>query len=163
MLDIVTLHNEVLHGKSEEISTIDDSVVQLSEQMFSAMYASNGIGLAAVQVGILKRMFVCDVPGSKQIVMVNPHIVELSSSTSTYEEGCLSIPGIQADVTRPARVTVQYIDLKGKEQTLETGGLLSTCIQHEFDHLNGVLFIDRLDPEIKMAKIREYRKLTRSV
>lgn len=159
MLNIVTYDDDKLRKKSSIVENIDDKIIKLINDMQEAMYYYNGIGLAAIQVGIPLRLFVADVPKSKQIVMINPKIVEFSSKTSLFDEGCLSIPGVLAEVERPATITVEYLDLDGKTKNLNARGLLATCIQHEFDHLDGLLFIDRLTPEIKTAKIKEYFEL----
>ena len=112
------------------------------------MYAAPGIGLAAVQVGILKRLVVIDISKGeekkKPIFLINPQIIHKSEKTSVYEEGCLSIPGQFAEIERPAECTLKYIDYNGKEKQLKANGLLATCVQHEVDHLNGILFIDYL-------------------
>jgi peptide deformylase len=123
------------------------------------MYAGNGIGLAAVQLGVLKRVFVMDVPNFGKYELINPVILDRSLDTDCHEEGCLSIPGIAAEVTRPKEVTVEYINLEGKKKKLKAKGLLAVCIQHEFDHLEGILFVDRLKSEERLEKLKEYRKL----
>jgi len=114
--------------------------------MFETMYAAPGIGLAAVQIGILKRIIVVDVSKKdeekKPIFLINPKIIFKSKETSLFEEGCLSLPGYFAEIERPAKCKVEYIDYNGKQTELEAEGLLSTCIQHEVDHLNGVLFVE---------------------
>ena len=116
--------------------------------MLETMYSAPGIGLAAVQVGILKRLIVIDVSKDKEkknpFFLINPEIISKSKNTSTYEEGCLSLPGYFAEIERPAECQVKYIDYFGKKKEIKATGLLSTCIQHEIDHLNGVLFIDYL-------------------
>ena len=116
--------------------------------MLETMYAAPGIGLAAVQVGILKRVIVIDMSKDKEkknpFFFINPEIISKSKNTSTYEEGCLSLPGYFAEIERPAECQVKYIDYYGKKKEIKATGLLSTCIQHEIDHLNGVLFIDYL-------------------
>lgn len=159
ILKVVIYDNQLLNQKSEEIKEIDKEVRELIKKMFKTMYYSNGIGLAAVQVGILKRIFVMDVPDQGTYEMINPVIIDKSDDTSTYEEGCLSLPGIANEVTRSESVVVEYLDIDGNKKRLEASGLLATCIQHEYDHLNGILFIDRLPPEIKFEKIKEYNNL----
>ncbi|MCG8570349.1 MAG: peptide deformylase [Spirochaetes bacterium] len=159
MLKLQTYDNKVLENKSEEVKNIDKDLENLVNEMFKIMYENNGIGLAAVQVGVLKRLFVMDVPKQGRYVMINPVIKDFSKDKSIYEEGCLSVPGILAEVERPAEVTVEYTDLKGKRKTLKASGVLATCIQHENDHLDGVLFIDRIDPVEKLTKMREYRSM----
>ncbi|OHD13307.1 MAG: peptide deformylase [Spirochaetes bacterium GWD1_27_9] len=159
ILDIVTLNDQMLHSKSEEVKEIDTEIVKLVKDMYDTMELAKGVGLSAVQVGVLKRIFVTDVPqkGGK-LVVINPVIKDLSEKRRVYEEGCLSIPGISGDIERPDTVVIEFLDIRGKLQRVHANSLLATCIQHEFDHLNGILFIDKLDPEIKLKKINEYRK-----
>ncbi len=160
MLDLVTFGDKRLYVKSEEIKNIDGSITQLVNDMFDAMYFYNGIGLSAVQVGVLKRLFIVDIPKIKngKFVAINPIIKDLAVNVRIYNEGCLSLPGINSDVGRPDTVVLEYTDLKGDKKRIDASGLLATCIQHEFDHLEGVLFIDRLPPDEKISKIGEYRK-----
>ncbi|MBN2547227.1 MAG: peptide deformylase [Spirochaetes bacterium] len=159
MLKIITYGDKLLTQKSELITDINTDTIKLIEEMFNAMYYNNGIGLAAVQVGQLLNLFVVDVPDFGKYVMINPKILDKSFEKNSYEEGCLSVPGIGHDVERPANIIVEYTDEKGKNKKIEASGLLSTCIQHEYDHLEGILFIDRLDPEERLKKISEYTKL----
>ena len=115
--------------------------------MLETMYDAPGIGLAAIQIGILKRLVVIDISKDEKknpLFLVNPKIISQSKTTSVYEEGCLSLPGQFAEIERPSECLVKYIDLDGKEKELKADGLLATCIQHEVDHLNGILFIDYL-------------------
>ena len=132
------------------------------DDMLDTMYAAPGIGLAAVQVGILKRLVVIDISREnekkKPIFLVNPKIVLRSKKTSIYEEGCLSLPGHFAEIERPKECEVNYIDYHGKERKLKAKGLLSTCIQHEVDHLDGVLFVDYLS---KLKRDMIIKKLVR--
>ena len=165
LLRVITIGNDKLKQKSEEIDKIDDDIKTLVKDMYDTMYYSGGIGLAAIQVGVLKRLFVIDIPdmfGGKH-VFINPVIKDLSKERSVYDEGCLSIPGINSEVERAAKVTVEYTDLKGKRKTLKASGLLATCIQHEYDHLEGILFVDRLEPETRLAKIREFKRIVSKV
>lgn len=159
MLKVITYDDELLNKKSEKIDKIDKNVKMLAQDMFEVMYFSNGIGLAAVQVGILKRMFVVDVPDHGKYVMINPKIIEKSKDVVIYEEGCLSLPGIANEIERAKIITVEYQDLDGNKKTLKAADLLATCIQHEYDHLEGILFIDRLSPERRLKKIKEFTKL----
>lgn len=159
MLRVITYDDSILKHKSENVVDVDENIIATVEEMFETMYFSNGIGLAAVQVGILKRIIVVDVPKFGRHALINPVIIDSSLETSVYEEGCLSLPGIAGEVERPKKIEIKYLDLKGKEKTLKADGLLATCIQHEIDHLDGILFIDKLSPEIKIDKIKEYRKL----
>ena len=145
---IVIEPDPILRKKSEILEKVDDELRSLLDDMLETMYSAPGIGLAAVQVGILKRAIVIDVSKDKEkknpFFLINPEIISKSKNTSTYEEGCLSLPGYFAEIERPAECQVKYIDYFGKEKEIKATGLLSTCIQHELDHLNGVLFIDYL-------------------
>ena len=145
---IVIEPDPILRKKSEILEKVDDELRVLLDDMLETMYSAPGIGLAAVQVGILKRVIVIDVSKDKEkkdpFFFINPEIVSKSKNTSTYEEGCLSLPGYFAEIERPAECHVKYIDYYGKKKEIKATGLLSTCIQHEIDHLNGVLFIDYL-------------------
>ena len=129
------------------------------------MYDAPGIGLAAIQVGIPKRMLVIDLSKEdedrKPQVFINPEILQSSDERSTYEEGCLSIPDYYAEVERPARVTVKFVGIDGKEQLLDAEGLLATCLQHEIDHLNGVLFIDHISRLKREMVIRRFTKASK--
>lgn len=143
----------------------DDDVRDIIPRMFATMYAAPGIGLAAPQVDLGLRLLVIDLqPEDKPspIVMINPEIVALSPEQATREEGCLSLPGMYADVTRPARVKARYLDQQGARQEIEAEGLLSACIQHEIDHLDGVLFVDHLSilkRNMIMRKLAKEQKL----
>mgnify|MGYP000044060536 CR=1 FL=1 len=147
MLKILTYPNPVLRKKAEEVKEIDQDLIDLARQMAETMYAAPGIGLAAPQVGSSIRLIVVDVgytqgrPDLK--VLLNPEIVEREGSI-LMEEGCLSIPGIRADVERSQRVLVRGLDIKGRPVEIEAEGLLAVCLQHEVDHLDGILFIDHL-------------------
>ena len=145
---IVIEPDPILRKKSEILEKVDDELRVLLDDMLETMYSAPGIGLAAVQVGILKRVIVIDVSKDKEkkdpFFFINPEIISKSKNTSTYEEGCLSLPGYFAEIERPAECHVKYIDYYGKKKEIKATGLLSTCIQHEIDHLNGVLFIDYL-------------------
>ncbi len=161
LLKIVTIGDERLSQKSTEVESVDDEIRSLIKNMFETMYAANGIGLAGVQVGAMKRLFVVDVPGkigSTKLAMINPVITEMSAEKELGGEGCLSLPGTEGEVLRSKRITVEYTDLKGKRKTLKASGLLAVCIQHEYDHLDGITFVDRLDPNERNAKIRESKK-----
>ena len=130
--------------------------------MLETMYAAPGIGLAAIQIGILKRLVVIDISKKEEkrqpIFLINPEIIFRSKETSVYEEGCLSLPGQFAEVERPAECSIKYIDYYGKEKELKADGLLATCIQHEIDHLDGILFIDYLS---KLKKDMIIKKLVK--
>ena len=156
MLNIITLGDEQLRKHSILVPDLNGTVHTLIEQMFESMREYKGIGLAAVQVGSLYRLFITEVGGDKPRVFVNPEILETSLEQVSYEEGCLSIPGVEADVLRPQRVRVQAWNEKGRPFTLDAEDLLARVVQHEFDHLNGVLFIDRVDPKKRERLVRQY-------
>lgn len=133
--------------------------------MLETMYDAPGIGLAAIQVGEARRMLVIDLakenePKAPQ-VFINPEIVDTGAGVSVYEEGCLSIPDYYAEVQRPDTVTVKYLNIKGQEQTVTADGLLATCLQHEIDHLNGILFIDHISKLKRDMVVRKFRKLAK--
>ncbi len=178
-LPLITYPNPILKQKSQPVAKIDAEIKTLVEQMFSTMYHEGGIGLAAVQVGVLKRIIVCDltyeiknhhhhhhhhenchhdleITKQTQQCFINPVIIKSSSETSVCKEGCLSFPEIRADVTRPKTVVVSYLNLDGEQQQIELTDLASTCIQHEIDHLNGIVFVDylsKLKRDILLKKI----------
>lgn len=159
---IITLPDKRLRRVSEPIGKITAEIKQLVEDMFESMYEAPGIGLAAVQLGVLKRVVTMDLskkegPPNPQ-VFINPEIVWRSEEKSVYEEGCLSIPEIHEDVERPARVKVKYLDLDGQQHEAEAEGLFATCIQHEIDHLNGVLFIDHISKLKRDRIIKKFAK-----
>ena len=155
MLPVITLGDPRLRERSAPADL--ESVRDLVRSMFKTMYGQEGIGLAAVQVGRPLRVFVTKVADDRERVYVNPEIVATSIEEETAEEGCLSIPGIHADVSRSARVSVQATGLNGRTFRLNASGLLARAIQHEIDHLNGVLFIDHLDRRERDALLAEYR------
>tara|TARA_B100000575_G_C23141374_1_gene664325 strand:- start:3192 stop:3716 length:525 start_codon:yes stop_codon:yes gene_type:complete len=157
--------NPILRKKSENLNAVDDDLRKLMDDMLETMYAAPGIGLAAVQIGILKRLIVIDISKDEQkknpLFLVNPIINFKSKETSIYEEGCLSLPGYFAEIERPAECHISYIDYAGKKKDLKATGLLSTCIQHEIDHLNGILFIDylsKLKKDIIIKKLIKNKK-----
>ena len=159
MLDIITLGDEFLQAQTERITSFGSEIAVLADAMIDAMRAERGLGLAGPQVGVLKRIFVLELPDEDSPrIFINPEIIETSPELSSYEEGCLSIPGMYADVIRPAQVTVQAQDIKGKPFTLKTEGMLARVFQHENDHLYGVLFIDRLDEAQKEKILKAYKK-----
>jgi peptide deformylase len=162
MLNIVTLGDERLQKHSIVIPDFDGEIQTLAEQMFETMYTNKGIGLAAVQVGKLVRLFITHVPNDDPRVFINPEIVETSVEQGSYEEGCLSIPEINADVIRPAHVRIQAWNLKGRPFSLDADQMLARVVQHELDHLNGVLFIDRLNPKKRERLVRRYEKVSTS-
>lgn len=149
MLPIHIIPDPVLRKKAQPVSAVDIRVAKIMDEMLASMYKNHGIGLAANQVGLLDRIITVDLSeerdGSKALLMANPEVIwHDPKETFTYAEGCLSIPGQYADVTRPKRIRLTYLDQSGKKQELEAEDLLSQCIQHEIDHLNGVLFIDHI-------------------
>lgn len=158
MLDIYTLGEEILREKCKPVKVFDDALRLLIDAMFDTMEEANGVGLAAPQVGVDSRLFVLNIPDWGKGVFVNPQIIETSTELTCAEEGCLSIPGLWHDVERPEFITVQAQDEKGKAFTLKADGLLARAIQHENDHLNGVLFIDRLEAEEKEKMERAWEK-----
>ena len=159
---ILTEPDPILRKKCEPLEKVDAETKKLMDDMLETMYAAPGIGLAAVQVGILKRLVVIDISKEeekkKPIFLINPQIIHQSEKTSVYEEGCLSLPGQFAEIERPAECSIKYIDYDGKEKELKSDGLLATCIQHEIDHLNGILFIDYLS---KLKKDMIIKKLVK--
>ena len=159
---IVIEPDPILRKKSENLEKVDNELRLLLDDMLETMYAAPGIGLAAVQVGILKRLIVIDISKDKEkknpIFLINPEIIFKSKNTSIYEEGCLSLPGHFAEIERPEECHIKYIDYDGKKKEMKANGLLATCIQHEIDHLNGILFIDYLS---KLKKDMIVKKLVK--
>jgi len=148
------------------VADLSDELRTLADDMLETMYAAPGIGLAAPQIGVLDRLIVLDCEKDetappKPMVMFNPEVIAASDETNTYEEGCLSIPDQYADVTRPAEVTVRWLDRDGALQEQDFGGLWATCVQHEIDHLDGKLFIDYLKPLKRQLITRKMQKLKR--
>ena len=164
--DIITVPNEILKRISEPIEKIGKNEKKLVKDLFDTMYASKGIGLAAVQVGILKRILVIDVSTKdekkKPISLINHIIKRLSDDTSVYEEGCLSIPETFIEIERPKICEIEYIDLDGNKKELKCDGLMSTCVQHEINHLDGKLIIDHLSKLKKDFIIKKISKLQKN-
>jgi peptide deformylase len=154
--DIIILPDKRLRLVSKPVAKINDDVRKLVADMFETMYHAPGIGLAAIQVGVPSRVVVMDLSkreeNAQPRTLINPEILWRSEETSPYEEGCLSIPDVHEDVTRPARVKVRYTDLEGNTHEEDAEGLFATCVQHEIDHINGVLFIDHIS-KLKRARI----------
>ncbi len=165
ILELVTAPDPRLKLISEPVADVDLALKKFMADMLDTMYDANGIGLAAIQVGVPKRVAVIDLdpggPSSKPVYLVNPRIVEASGEATLYHEGCLSVPEIWDDVTRPGRVTVEYTDEKGRLQTVTADGLLATCLQHEIDHINGLLFIDHLSKLKRSMALRKSAKMKR--
>jgi peptide deformylase len=159
---IITAPDPRLKKKSKPVASVDAEVRQLMDDMLETMYAAPGIGLAAPQVGELKRVIVLDIDREDvktgPLFMANPEVIEASDEDATYEEGCLSLPDHYSDVVRPAKVTVRYLDRDGKKQEMACEGLLSTCVQHEIDHLDGVLFIDHISKLKRDRVIKKFAK-----
>jgi peptide deformylase len=158
---IITEPSEILRQVSKSVSSVGDEERKLMDDMLETMYNANGIGLAAIQIGIPKRIIVMDISkdGKKNpLFFVNPIIKNQHKEKSTYEEGCLSVPNYFAEVDRPKYCEVEYLDYNGEEKVLKANGLLATCIQHEMDHLEGVLFIDYLS---KLKKTMIVKKLSK--
>ena len=165
-LEILTLPDPVLRQKSAPVETVDDATRRFMDAMLETMYDAPGIGLAAIQVGEPRRIITIDVAREEEekspLFLVNPEIVWSSEDErSTYEEGCLSIPDYYAEVERPAKVRFRYLDYEGKEQERDADGLLATCVQHEIDHLNGVLFIDYLSKLKRDLVVKKFTKAAR--
>jgi peptide deformylase len=161
--DILILPDKRLRQVSDPVKKIDAGIRKLVEDMFESMYDAPGIGLAAIQIGVPKRVITMDLAKKEEpknpLVFINPEVVWTSEEKATYEEGCLSIPEYYDDVERPAQVKVKYLDLEGKRQEVVANGLFATCLQHEIDHLNGVLFIDHLS---KLKRDRVLKKFTKA-
>ncbi|MFM8936983.1 MAG: peptide deformylase [Vulcanococcus sp.] len=153
--DIHKLGDAVLRTPARRIGKVDDSIRELARDMLISMSAARGIGLAAPQIGVHPQLLVIDLeledPASPPLVLVNPEITAVGGSICTYEEGCLSIPGVYLDVVRPSVVEVSYREARGRPKRLKADGLMARCIQHEMDHLNGVLFVDRVTDADKLS------------
>lgn len=163
ILTILTLPDKRLRQVSAPVEKVTPEILALAGDMFETMYAAPGIGLAAVQIGVLQRLVVLDVgerEGAEKNpqIFVNPEITWASDEKSTYEEGCLSIPGYEEDVERPASIKVSYLDRNGKKQEIEASGLLATCLQHEIDHINGKLFIDHISGLKRALITKKFQK-----
>ncbi|NWH08153.1 MAG: peptide deformylase [Alphaproteobacteria bacterium] len=160
---IITAPDSRLKVISEPVERVDDALRTLMDDMVETMYAAPGIGLAAIQVGVAKRVIVMDLSREEEpkapLYFVNPVITWTSKELALYEEGCLSVPEFYEDVERPARCRVEFLDYHGKAQALDAEGLLATCIQHEMDHLQGILFIDHLS---RLKRDMMLRKLSKS-
>jgi peptide deformylase len=159
VMKIEMLGADVLRRRAAEVAEVDDELRSLIRNMFETMYDAEGVGLAAPQVGISRRVIVVDVneEGTRPFALVNPRLVESARETEKAEEGCLSIPGVSSVVERPATVTVEGLDENGEPLRMEAEGLLARCIQHEIDHLDGILFIDRISPLKRTMLLKKYR------
>ena len=159
--------NKILREKSLYVENVDKDIQILMDDMLDTMYTAPGIGLAAIQVGIPKRVIVLDIKqkeGQKNpIYLINPEIIEKSKNNSTYEEGCLSVPGQFAEIDRPDKCHVKYLDYYGEKKEIKAEGMLATCIQHEMDHLEGILFIDYLSRLKKTMIIKKLSKQKKAI
>ena len=159
---IFTEPNKILREKSLTVEKVDKDLQNLMDDMLETMYAAPGIGLAAIQIGVPKRVIVLDIAqkeGQKSpMYFVNPEIIQKSDKKTTYEEGCLSVPGQFAEIDRPDQCLVKYLDYNGEKKEINAKGMLATCIQHEMDHLEGILFIDYLS---KLKKSMIIKKLSK--
>jgi peptide deformylase len=161
--EIIKLPDPRLRLVSKPVATVTDDIRTLVADMFETMYAAPGIGLAAIQVGVPQRVVTLDLAKKDEpkqpLVVINPELVWSSEERSTYEEGCLSIPEFYEEVERPAQVKVRYTDLDGQAHEVEANGLLATCLQHEIDHLNGIMFIDHIS---KLKRDRITKKFAKA-
>ena len=160
-MQILKMGDEVLRRNCLPIEQIDENLRVLISEMFITLKKSNGIGLAAPQVGYNFRLFIVKLDDMDGMTFINPQIIQTSEAVCTMEEGCLSIPKIYEKVIRPKEITLQYMDIDGRKQLLTAGGLLARVIQHENDHLNGVLFLDRIDDAKKEKAIAKFEKIMR--
>ena len=163
VLPIITLPDPLLRKTSAPIERVDEALQRLIDDMLDTMYDAPGVGLAAVQVGVPRRLIVLDVGGENEdekrpVVMINPEVVRLGPEMRMHEEGCLSIPDVRIDIERPSAATVRFIDRNGHPQEIEADGLLATAVQHEIDHLNGKLIIDRLSRLKRDIIVRRFKK-----
>ena len=162
LLPIITAPDPRLKTVASRIDAVDDDIRRLMDDMLETMYAAPGVGLAAPQVGVSKRVIVADVARSGEppqpMLMANPEIIQVSSERSTFEEGCLSLPDHYAEVKRPERLRIRYLDRENEIREQDMDGFLATCIQHEMDHLDGILFVDHIS---KLKRGMIMRKLTK--
>jgi len=155
-LEIFKLGSETLRTEAKRISKVDNQIRNLAKDMLQSMYAAKGIGLAGPQVGISKELLVIDInfedSGAEPLILINPEITAFGSTLNSYEEGCLSIPGVYLNVVRPSTIKLKFRDEMGRPRKMNADGLLARCIQHEVDHLRGVLFIDRVTSKEELKK-----------
>ena len=155
-LEIHTLGADALRQPAQRIGKVNDQVRELARDMLRSMYTAKGIGLAAPQVAVYQQLLVIDLdlenPATPPLVLINPEITAASAGLDTYEEGCLSIPGVYLDVVRPTAIELSYRDEMGRPRKMKADGLMARCIQHEMDHLNGVLFVDRVTDQAGLQK-----------
>ena len=164
---IIIEPDPILRKKSQPVEKIDSQLKLLMNNMLETMYAAPGIGLAAVQVGVLRRAIVIDISKESEnknpLFLINPEIKFKSKNTSVYEEGCLSLPGHFAEIERPSECILNFVDLEGRKKEIKAKGLLATCIQHEIDHLDGILFIDYLSKLKKDMIIKKLKKQKKEI
>lgn len=165
ILKLYTYPDKILSQKCEKVTTVTDETRRLLDDMLETMYADKGVGLAAPQIGISKRIIVVDdkvgedgTPGPHPLYLINPEIIEKSDEMILFNEGCLSVPGQSAEVERHAKITVRYLDYHGKEQILEAEDYLAVILQHETDHLDGILYIDRISRLKRNMIIKKLKK-----
>ena len=155
-LEIYKLGDNVLRQNAKRISKVDNSIRSLAKDMLQSMYAAKGIGLAAPQIGINKELLVIDInfedSAAEPLILINPEISDYGTTLNSYEEGCLSIPGVYLNVVRPSTIKLRFRDEMGRPRKMKAEGLLARCIQHEMDHLNGVLFVDRVTSKEDLNK-----------
>ncbi|MEP3524341.1 MAG: peptide deformylase [Hyphomicrobiales bacterium] len=174
ILDIITIPDKILKQACDPVERVDDELRTLLDNMLETMYDAPGIGLAAPQIGVLRRAITIDVSRRAEddesdapipknpLFMINPEIVWSSDEPSVYDEGCLSIPEYYAEVERPAEVIVSYLDRDGRQNELKADGILATCVQHEIDHLDGILFIDYLSKLKRDRVIKKFAKIKKA-
>ena len=164
---ILTEPNQILREKSLSVEIVDNDIQKLRDDMLETMYAAPGIGLAAIQIGIPKRVIVLDIASKDEpknpMFFINPEIIEKSDNNLTYEEGCLSVPGQFAEIDRPNKCHIKYLDYYGQPKDIKAEGMLATCIQHEIDHLEGILFIDYLSKLKKSMIIKKLSKQKKAI
>ncbi len=158
VLDIVKLGEDILRQKAQPVAEVNDEIRQLAEDMFETMIEADGVGLACPQIGKNLRMFVLIADDDVRRVFINPQIIKTSEEMGDYDEGCLSIPQVYETIKRPVRVTVQALNEQGKPFTLDADGLLARIIQHEYDHLDGIVFIDRGDKDFAEKTSAQFAK-----
>jgi peptide deformylase len=155
-MKIITLGDDLLRQKAVKIDKIDKEIVDIAKEMLEIIKKDKGVGLAGPQIGFMKRIFVIHVEGDEERVFINPSMIETSHETAKFEEGCLSVPGVYANVIRSESIKIQAWNEKGRPFTLESGGLVARVIQHEYDHLNGVLFIDHIPEKTREKLLIKY-------
>jgi len=164
---ILTEPNKILRQKSSIVEKVDKDIQKLMDDMLETMYAAPGIGLAAIQVGVAKRIIVLDIAPKDSprnpMYFINPEIVQRSENHVTYEEGCLSVPGQFAEIDRPEKCHIKYLDYQGEKKEIKAEGMFATCIQHEMDHLEGILFIDYLSRLKKSMIVKKLSKQKKAI